>query len=212
MLYLKPDLLQEALRELTQELWKDSPKCDSESLKNDHGCYMSKDGWLTTWTLKQPFYKVRSYPRNVYIRPPQEAQSKGSWKSGLENASLYFYNRVKDTTRQSEGTARVRSRPSSVLLVGWLQHCDRSPCLSRGWLYLGRFWNVLQVIPHLKAAFQIGREERNSLRYSEMEVHSVEDEIQVQQCMYKILQPIPVDPNQSHTVRGPPNRHWKWCA
>ncbi|KAG7455573.1 hypothetical protein JOB18_022097 [Solea senegalensis] len=37
------------------------------------------------------------------------------------------------------------------------------------------------VIPQLKAAFQVGREERNSFSYIGMQVHSLKDEIQVQQ-------------------------------
>lgn len=75
------------------------------------------------------------------------------------------------------------------------------------WMTLtGEVLKLSPAIPQLKAVFQIGREETNSLSYSGMEVHSVE--IQVQPCMcIKNLHPIPVDPNQSHTVRGPPNRH-----
>lgn len=40
------------------------------------------------------------------------------------------------------------------------------------------------VVPHLNAAFQVRCEEHNSFSYFGMEVYSVEDEIQVQQCMY----------------------------
>ncbi|KAK9523757.1 hypothetical protein VZT92_017657 [Zoarces viviparus] len=60
------------------------------------------------------------------------------------------------------------------------------------------------VIPHLKVAFQVGREEHNSFSYIGMEVHSVEDEIQVQQSIYiKNLQPIPVDPNRATQREAP---------
>ena len=54
------------------------------------------------------------------------------------------------------------------------------------------------IIPQLKAAFQVGREEHDSFSYIGIEVHSKEDEIQVQQGTYiKNLQPIPVDPTRA---------------
>lgn len=61
----------------------------------------------------------------------------------------------------------------------------------------------MTVIPHLKAAFQVGREEHNSFSYIGIEVNSVEDEIQVQQCMYTVKN---LQPHQSHTARAPLNR------
>lgn len=61
-----------------------------------------------------------------------------------------------------------------------------------------------KVIPHLKAAFQVGHEEDNSFSYIGMEVHSLEDEIQVQQSMHiKNLQPIPVDPTRATQREAP---------
>lgn len=54
------------------------------------------------------------------------------------------------------------------------------------------------VIPHLKAVFQVGREENDSFSYIGTEIHSLEDEIQVKQSMYiRNLQPIPVDPTRA---------------
>lgn len=54
------------------------------------------------------------------------------------------------------------------------------------------------VIPQLKAAFQVGREEHDNFSYIGMEVNFVEAEIQVQQRAYiKILQTIPIDPTRA---------------
>lgn len=62
----------------------------------------------------------------------------------------------------------------------------------------------MTVLPRLKAAFQIGREEHNSFNYTGMEVLSVEDEIQVQQWMcIKNLRPIPVDPTSTTQREAP---------
>lgn len=52
-----------------------------------------------------------------------------------------------------------------------------------------------KIIPQLKAAFQVGREEHNTFSYIGMEFSSLNDTLQVQQSMYiKNLQPIPVNP------------------
>lgn len=62
----------------------------------------------------------------------------------------------------------------------------------------------MTVIPHLKAAFQIGHEEHNNISYIRMEVLSVENEIHVQQWMHiKNLQPIPVDPTTATQRKAP---------
>ncbi len=50
------------------------------------------------------------------------------------------------------------------------------------------------IIPQLKAAFQVGQKEHDRFSYIGIEVHSLEDEMHIQQGTYiNNLQPIPVD-------------------
>lgn len=90
----------------TQELPKDSPTCASESLKMIMAVICPKKWQLNSMDIKAAFLEGKELTRNVYIQPPQEAQSKGTlWKLkkcvyGLADASLYWYNRVKYTIQQ----------------------------------------------------------------------------------------------------------------
>lgn len=112
---------------------------------------------------------------------------------------------VKDTMHQLGGTI---SKVNPVVFY-WLDDSFNVmgvlACHMDGFIWSGSEAFSTTVIPHLKAAFQVGCEEHNSFNYFGMEVNSVEDEIQVQQCMYivKNLQPIPVNPTRA-TQREPP--------
>lgn len=59
--------------------------------------------------IKAAFLQVRELIRNVYIYPPPETHCKGTlWKLnkyvyGLVDASLYWYNKLKDTMQQLGG-------------------------------------------------------------------------------------------------------------
>lgn len=99
-----------------EELPKDSYMCLGVS-KNDHGCYLSQG-----MEFELHFYKVQ-LPRNVYIRSPQEPQSRGTlWRLkfvyGLADASLYWYNSERHNA--AVGSYCVTSWSSCVLLAGWL--------------------------------------------------------------------------------------------
>lgn len=60
--------------------------------------------------INAAFLQGKEWTQNVYICPPQEAQSTGTvWKLkkcvyGLADASLYWYNRVKDTMQNVGAT------------------------------------------------------------------------------------------------------------
>ena len=60
------------------------------------------------------------------------------------------------------------------------------------------------VIPSLKAAFQVGREEHDTVNYIGIKFISINDEIQVQQRTYiQNLQPIPVHPARATQREAP---------
>ena len=61
----------------TEELTKVSPTCASESLKII--MLLSQKKWqLNTMDIKTAFLQGKELTRNVCIRPPREAQSKGT--------------------------------------------------------------------------------------------------------------------------------------
>lgn len=159
--------------------------------------------------IKAAFLQGKELTRNIYIQPPREAQSQGTLcklkKCGLADASLFWYNTVKDTMHQLGGTV---SKVDPVVFYWLDDSCNVMgvlACHMDDFIWGGSETFSTTVIPHLKAAFQVGREEHNSFNYIGMEVNSVEDEIQVQQCMYivKNLQPIPVNPTRAAQRESP---------
>lgn len=123
---------------------------------------------------------------------------------GLADASLYWYKRVNDIMQQSGGTV---SKVDPAVFYWLDDSCNVMgvlACHVDDFIWGGSETFSMTVIPHLKAAFQIGREQHNSFNYIGIEVLSMEHEIQVQEWMYiKNLQPIPVDPTRA-TQREPP--------
>lgn len=79
----------------TQDLPKDSPTCATESLKMIMAVVSQNKWQLNSIDIKAAFLQGKTLERDIYIRPPQEAQSKGTvWKLkkcvyGLTDASLY---------------------------------------------------------------------------------------------------------------------------
>lgn len=81
----------------TMKLPKDSPTCASESLKMIMAVIVCQKKWqLNSMDIKAAIFQGKELTRHVYIRPPQEAQSKGTlWKLkkcvySLADASLYW--------------------------------------------------------------------------------------------------------------------------
>lgn len=129
--------------------------------------------------IKAAFLQGEELTRCVYIRPPQEAQSRGTlWTlkkcvDVLADASLYWYKRVTPCSSWE----LLSHKSNQLCSTGW------SPCLSCGLLTLSAVVQKHSVIPHLKAAFEAGREEHSSFSYIGMEVHSLKDEMQVQKMV-----------------------------
>ena len=117
---------------------------------------------------------------------------------GLTDASLYWYNMVKDTMQQLGATV---SKVDPAVFY-WLDHsCNVMGVLAAhlvDFIWVGSHAFSTAVIPQLKDAFQVGREEHHSFSYIGMQVNSLKDEIQVQQstCI-KSLHLIPVDPTRA---------------
>lgn len=194
----------------TEELQKDSPTCASESLKMIMALICENKWQLNSMDIKAAFLQGKELTRSVYIRPPQEAQRKGYlWKLkkcvyGLADASLYWYNRVKDTMKNL-GASVSQVDPA---VFYWLDDSSKVmgvlACHVDDFIWGGTEKFTTTVIPHLKAVFQVGREEHSNFSLIGMDIRSLEDEIQVQQSDYiKNLQPILVDPSRATQRESP---------
>ncbi|XP_039900576.1 uncharacterized protein LOC120741662 [Simochromis diagramma] len=86
----------------TKELQKDSPTCASESLRLVLAVICQNKWRVNSMDIKSAFLQGMELSRDIYLRPPPEAgKDNVLWKLkkcvyGLADASLYWYNKVKD--------------------------------------------------------------------------------------------------------------------
>ena len=152
-----------------EELPKDSPTCASESLRMIMAVICQRKWQLNSMDIKAAFLQGKELTRNIYIRPPPEARSQGIlWKLkkcvyGLADASLYWYNKVKDTMYQ---LGAVLSQVDPAVFY-WLDDSYNVmgvlACHVDDFIWGGSEMFSTTVIPSLKAAFQVGREEHDTL-------------------------------------------------
>lgn len=117
------------------ELQKDSPTCASESLRLLVAVICQKQWRLHSMDIKSAFLQGMELSRDIFIRPPPEANRTGMlWKLrkcvyGLADASLYWYNRVKNIMIEAGG---IMSKVDPAVFY-WLDEkkkCNWCPCLS----------------------------------------------------------------------------------
>ena len=89
------------------ELQKDSPTCASESLRLLVAVICQRQWALHSMDIKSAFLQGTELSRDIYIKLPPEAVCEGTlWKLkkcvyGLADASLYWYNQVKEIVLES---------------------------------------------------------------------------------------------------------------
>lgn len=139
--------------------------------------------------IKAAFLQVRELIRNVYIYPPPETHCKGTlWKLnkyvyGLVDASLYWYNKLKDTMQQLGGHVS----PVDPAVFYWLNDGgELTGFLPLTVMIFFFLWGGSKTfssldIPHWKTAFQDGHEEHNSFSYVQEEWKSL---LEMERYMY----------------------------
>lgn len=186
------------------ELQKDSPTCATESLRLLVAVICQRQWTLNSMDIKSAFLQGMQLSRDIYIRPPPEAESKETlWKLnkcvyGLADASLYWYNRVKEIVLTAGG--KVSQVGPAVFY--WLdQDCTVTgvlACHVDDFVWGGTLSFSSTVIPQFKSAFQVGREEHANFCYVGMDFATVNKGVQIHQDNYiQHLQPIHIDHSQA---------------
>ena len=157
------------------ELQKDSPTCASESLRLLLAVICQNKWQIHSMDIKSAFLQGMELSRDIYIRPPPEAGSDGIlWKLkkcvyGLADASLYWYNKVKEIM-MSTGGKMSKVDPA---VFYWLDEQFRVvgvlACHVDDFLWAGSQNFSSDVIPLLKSAFNVGREEHEHFCYVGMD-------------------------------------------
>ena len=155
---------------------------------------------INSMDIKSAFLQGMQLSRDIYIRPPPEAESKGTlWKLntcvyGLADASQYWYNRVIEIVLTAGG--KVPQVNPAVFY--WLnQDCTVAGvlvCHVHDFIWGGTQSFSSTVIPQLTSAFQVRREEHGNFCYVGMDFGPGNKGVQIHQDNYiQHLRPIHMD-------------------
>ncbi|KAL2093504.1 hypothetical protein ACEWY4_010816 [Coilia grayii] len=186
------------------ELQKDSPTCATESLRLLLAVICQRKWTLHSMDIKAAFLQGVELSRDIYIRPPSEADCKGTlWKLkkcvyGLADASLYWYNRVKQIVLEAGGKI---SKVDPAVFYWTDQDCAVTgvlACHVDDFIWGGTENFSKTVIPHLRSVFQVGREEHDCFCYVGMDFVTVDETVHVHQESYiQHMQSINMSPSRA---------------
>jgi len=183
-----------------RDIPKDSPTCSTESLRMILALFAQNKWKAHSMDIKTAFLQGSKLSRDIYLRPPKEVGKKGVvWHLkkcvyGLTDASLYWYKKVCDVLKSCG--ARISSVDPAVFF--WCN--EKSECEGvlashvDDFIWSGSVEFEQSVIPHIRSAFNVGREEKDAFSYVGIELTSVDGIISLQQQDYvDNLKPITVD-------------------
>ncbi len=179
------------------ELQKDSPTCASESLGLLLAVICQNKWQVHSMDIKSAFLQGMQLSREIYIRPPPEAGKENVlWKLnkcvyGLADASLYWYNKVKEIMLSTGG----KMSKVDPAVFYWLdEQCKVTgvlACHVDDFLLAGSQNFSKDVIPILQSALHVGREEHEHFCYVGMDFVTINGVVHVHQHSYvENLQPI----------------------
>ena len=186
----KARLVARGFEEIDQDLEKDSPTCSSESLKVILAVIAQHEWEPKSMDVKTAFLQGHPLERKVYLKPPKDAKVNGKlWLLkkcvyGLNDASLKWYNRVKEVMLKS-GAQMSKVDPA---LFFWNDDHGRLRgvlgCHVDDFIWGGDETFENEIIDTIRTEFIIGREEKGSFSFVGMEVTLCEGRIYLDQHRY----------------------------
>lgn len=179
------------------KLQKDSPTCASESLRLLLTVICQNKWQFHSMDIKSAFLQGMQLSREIYVRPPAEAGKENIlWKLkkcvyGLADASLYWYNKLKEIMLSTGGKIYQVDPAVSYWLDEQCKVTGVLACHVDDFLWVGSPNISTDVIPILKSAFYVGREEHENFCYVGMNFATTNGVVHVHQNGYiENLQPI----------------------
>ena len=191
---------------------KDSPTCGSDSLRVVLAVLAQKRWNPHSIDIKTAFLQGSDISREVFIKPPPEANAKGViWKLrkcvyGLSDASLSWYKKVKEILEQC-GVEVSRLDPAVFL---WKNEQGTVEgviaCHVDDFLWGGSANFEKQTIGNIRSKLSVGREENGSFPYVGIEIAQLDQLITLRQMSYQEnLQPITIDKDRLSGKEAPLN-------
>ena len=179
------------------EMNKNSPTIDKSSLRAVLSIISSQKWNINTMDVKTAFLQGEQIDRDVFIRPPKEANTTKVWKLnkcvyGLADASLKWYEKVHKTMKHLNGSVS-KIDPSVFywhnegMLIGVLAiHVDDFL-----WAGTDEFSNIIQKI---RNTFEISKEDSTSFQYIGLELAQTDNVIVLSQRRYcQTIEEVAVD-------------------
>ena len=213
----KARLVARGFEEFTPNIQKDSPTCAHESLRLIIAITAQRQWELHAMDIKTAFLQGQNMDREVYVKPPKEANTNGVWLLnkcvyGLCDASLYWYKKVKSVMLEHGGSV---SKVDPTVFY-W---CDDSNSL------VGIFASHVDdfiwsgeaqfecVVNKIRTAFKVGREESKAFKYCGIELTSINGDIYLDQDKYtENMTPINIDSIRAQEKKFFINRKGEACT
>ena len=171
---------------------------------------VASKGWIVnSLDVKAAFLQGLPITREVYLKPPKEAQQKGKlWKLlrcvyGLDDASRQFYLKVKD---QLLGIGCKCSRYDQAIFTYYIDGYLAGLLMSHvdDFLWAGNDTFKINIINNVKTTFQISSEETALFRYVGIQIQQCSTGIYLSQEKYsKELEEIKIVKDDSNDQNRP---------
>ena len=157
----------------------DSPTCMKESVRILLAICATQKWTLHSIDFKTAFLQGKAINRDIYVKPPKEAQTTKLWKLrktayGLKDAPREWYIRLKNQIVQ------LNCKPSSIDNGLFMMHIDNELAgllivYVDDLLWSGNSSFETAVIQHLKQIFRVGCEQCSAFKYIGIQLHQDAD-------------------------------------
>ena len=182
-LVLKARLVARGFEEDKAQLRTDNPTCYKESLRLLLCILASKKWKLQSIDIKSAYLQGNNISRSIFLQPPDCSNSKKLWKLvktpyGLVDARRQWYT---CTVKLFISLGAVQAKCVRAVFI-WKDPSDSGPCgvlVSHmdDFLCGGNSFFLNIILPKIRAAFQIGLEESNNMKYLGLHVSQIPQSI-----------------------------------
>ena len=194
----KARLVARGFQENIDDLKVDSPTCMKETTRLLLSLASSNEWKINSIDIKAAFLQGKSIDREIYLKPPKEAQAHGKlWKLkkavyGLSDASRVWYLRVVDELTKLRVT--ISKYDKALFIWKFSGRVEGLLCIHvDDFLWCGSELFRKSVIDKMKTAFCISKESSQVFRYLGIDLQQNQEVLKLDQNAYvETIEPIQV--------------------
>ena len=178
-LVLKARLVARGFEEDKSQLRTDSPTCYKESLRLLL-CILAANNWkLQSIDIKSAYLQGHIISRDIFLQPPECAQTKKLWKLnktpyGLVDAGRQWYIRI---VKVFTSLGAKQAKCDRAVFI-WKDPASDSPCgvlvaHVDDFMFGGNSHFHTSILPQIRSTFQIGLEESSNMKYLGLSISQI---------------------------------------